>query len=174
MALESYAPYSGRSGVLALDFGCGVRMMIPALSPSVQTLYVCDEQLAPARATAEAFAAENVSFLLPDEIESRIGDSGLDVVVAADVLEHVDDLPAVVDLLRRKLRTGGALIVSGPTESPAYRLGRWIAGFSGDYHVRNVFDVEAEIINAAFIKKSLRQLPLCPRLFRVTLWQRAG
>ena len=172
MALSALARESARAESAALDFGCGVGMMIPALAPSLKTLYVCDEQLAPARATAECFRASNVVFLGPDELVSRVGDSSLDVVIAADVLEHVDGLPTVLERLWRKLRAGGVLIVSGPTENRAYRLGRWIAGFSGDYHVRSVFDVEDEVRNAGFSRESLRQLPMFPRLFRITLWRR--
>jgi 2-polyprenyl-3-methyl-5-hydroxy-6-metoxy-1,4-benzoquinol methylase len=174
MSLTALARQRARAGVAALDFGCGIGMLIPALAPSVQVLYVCDEQLAPARATAQWFAAENVVCLLPDELTSRIDDSNLDVVVAADVLEHVDNLAAVVEVLWCKLRAGGVLIVSGPTENRAYRLGRRIAGFSGDYHVRSVFDVEDEIRKARFARESLRQLPFYPGLFRITLWRRTN
>ena len=82
----------------------------------------------------------------------------------------------VVAALRRKLRIGGALIVSGPTESWAYRCGRWIAGFSGDYHVRSVFEVESEIMEAGFARERLLRLPfpIAPTLFRITLWRRVS
>jgi len=66
------------------------------------------------------------------------------------------------------------LIVSGPTENRAYELGRWIAGFSGDYHVRSVFDVEHDVAKSKLVRESLRQLPLFPRLFRITLWRRSA
>ena len=78
----------------------------------------------------------------------------------------------VVDRNWRKLRAGGVLIVSGPTENRAYALGRWLAGFSGDYHVRSIFDVEDDVAKSKFARESLQQLPLFPRLFRITLWRR--
>ena len=174
MALRELARDGARAGRAALDFGCGIGMMIPDLAPRVEKLYLCDEQLTPARATAEWFHAGNVVCLPPDDLATRIDDSSLDVVIAADVLEHVDDLTAVVGTLRRKMRTGGALIVSGPTESWAYRCGRRIAGFSGEYHVRGVFEVEDGIQKAGLAREQLRQLPfpLAPALFRITLWRR--
>jgi 2-polyprenyl-3-methyl-5-hydroxy-6-metoxy-1,4-benzoquinol methylase len=158
----------------ALDFGCGIGMMIPALASLVEVLYVCDEQLAPARATARFFDAANVVCLLPEEIESRIGISSLDVVIAADVFEHVEDLTTLVETVRCRLRPGGALIVSGPTENWAYRCGRRIVGFSGEYHVRSVFDVESGIQAGGFTREQLRTLPLPSvlPLFRITLWRR--
>lgn len=163
-----------RGGRTALDFGCGIGMMIPVLATSVETYYMCDEQLTPARATVEWFHADNVVCLTPEELEGKIEDSSLDIVIAADVLEHVDDLTGVVDVLRRKMRIHGAMIVSGPTESWAYRCGRRIAGFSGDYHVRGVFEVEEGIRKAKLARERLRRLPfpLAPTLFRITLWRR--
>lgn len=174
MALKELTRDGTHSGRAALDFGCGIGMMIPDLAPRVGKLYLCDEQLTPARATAEWFRAGNVVCLPPEELETRIDNSSLDVVIAADVLEHVDDLPTVVDTLRRKMRAGGALIVSGPTESWAYRCGRKIAGFSGEYHVRGVFEVEEGIRRTGLVREQLRQLPfpLAPALFRITLWRR--
>jgi 2-polyprenyl-3-methyl-5-hydroxy-6-metoxy-1,4-benzoquinol methylase len=174
MALRELARDAAPTGRAALDFGCGIGMMIPDLAPRLEKLYLCDEQLTPARATAEWFRAANVLCLPPEEVETRIDDSSLDVVIAADVLEHVDDLAAVLQTLRRKMRTGAALIVSGPTESWAYRCGRKIAGFTGEYHVRGVFDVENGIQEIGLAREQLRRLPfpLAPTLFRITLWRR--
>jgi SAM-dependent methyltransferase len=177
MALAELARSADHAaGLSALDYGCGVGMMIPALAPRVETLYLCDEQLAPARIAAEWFHAANVVCLLPDELSNGIGDSRLHVVIAADVLEHVDDLPAVVDAFRRKLRPGGALLVSGPTENRAYHVGRKIAGFTGEYHVRSVFEVEDGIQEGGFVRERLLRLPFAfaPALFRITLWRRTG
>lgn len=167
-ALDQSRPGGGGE---ALDFGCGVGMLIPALAPRLDTFFVCDEQLAPARATAEHFEARNVVAVSPDNLATRVGDSTLDVAIAADVLEHVEGLPTVIDVISRKLRANGVLIVSGPTENRVYRIGRWIAGFSGEYHVRNVFDVEAEIRKGRFTLESVRSLPTFPSLFRITQWR---
>jgi 2-polyprenyl-6-hydroxyphenyl methylase/3-demethylubiquinone-9 3-methyltransferase len=170
-ALDAFGP--GPAGRALLDFGCGVGMLIPALAPRVETLYVCDEEIAPARATAHRFAAPNAICLLPRELAAGVADASLDVVIAADVLEHVADLPGLLAQLGRKLRSGGVLLVSGPTESLAYRLGRRVAGFSGHYHVRSVFDVERDLAVAGFAREALRVVPIVPPLFRITRWRRA-
>lgn len=174
MALETLGGEQFHPGAAVLDYGCGIGMMIPALAGTVQTLYLCDEQLAPARSTVARFDAKNVALVPPDALDTQIADRTLSVVIAADVLEHVDDLPALVETMRRKLRNGGALIVSGPTENWLYRLGRAIAGFSGDYHVRSVYEVEETIRDAKFSCERLRHLPFSvgPDLFRITLWRR--
>jgi 2-polyprenyl-3-methyl-5-hydroxy-6-metoxy-1,4-benzoquinol methylase len=174
MATRELARDAEHGNLAALDFGCGIGMMIPALARCVEILYVCDEQLAPARATAQWFGAANVVCLLPEEVGSRIAASSLDVVIAADVFEHVDDLTTLVDTLKSRLRPGGALIVSGPSENWAYRCGRRIVGFSGEYHVRSVFDVEGVVRARRFTREQLRTLPfaMLPTLFRITLWRR--
>ena len=174
MASEALAGIAARDRLLALDFGCGIGMLIPVVAPQVAELYLCDERLAPARATARLFAATNVVCLPPGEVGDRITDASLDVVIAADVLEHVDDLAAIVSTLGRKLRPGGTLIVSGPTEGRAYRLGRWIAGFSGDYHQRDVFAVEDALGRARLRRETVRRIPVpvAFALFRITSWRR--
>lgn len=174
MALKALAQDGTHTDLAALDFGCGIGMMIPALAARVDSLYLSDKQLTPARATAQWFDASNVVFVRPDELESRVRNLSLDVVIAADVLEHVDDLATVVGMLRRKLRVGGVLIVSGPTENRTYRCGRRIAGFSGEYHVRSVFEVESGVLGAGLAQEQLRKLPfpIGPTLFRITLWRR--
>jgi len=174
MALQILGGEECHPEAAALDYGCGIGMMIPALAGSVETLYLCDEQLAPARSTVARFDAKNVVLVPPDALDTQIADRTLNVVIAADVLEHVDDLPVLVEIMRRKLRNGGALIVSGPTENWLYRLGRAIAGFSGDYHVRSVFEVEDAIRDERFTCERVRHLPfpVGPDLFRITLWRR--
>ena len=174
LALDTLSRRGGNGSVDALDFGCGIGMMIPALSPHVDRLFLSDEQLGPAQATAKWFQAANVVCLRPEDLESRIEASTLEVVTAADVLEHVDSLEAVVTTLRQKLRVGGTLIVSGPTENSAYRLGRRIAGFTGEYHVCSVFHVEEVIQRSGFARERLRRLPfpVGPALFRITQWRR--
>ena len=143
------------------------------MAPAVETFYVCDEKLASAKLTASHFGISNVVWVEPGHFAKQIGDSSLDVVIAADVLEHVEKLSDTAWLFRRKLRRDGALIISGPTENLAYRLGRWVAGFSGEYHLRSVFHVEDAIRRAGFVLEQFRTLPspLLPALFRVTLWR---
>jgi hypothetical protein len=94
-------------------------------------------------------------------------------ILALDSLEHNDDVGAIVGRLAASLRDDGTLIVSGPTESALYRLGRRIAGFGGHYHKQTVYDVEAA--TAAVLEPAgvVRVPPLVP-LFRISLWRRGG
>ena len=83
----------------------------------------------------------NVRLLELAEVESTIEAGSLDYVVATDVLEHVPDLGSCIATFARLLRPAGLLVMSGPTETALYRLGRLLAGFAGKehYHHTDVF-----------------------------------
>jgi hypothetical protein len=91
-------------------------------------------------------------------------------ILALDSLEHNEDVGAIVGRLAVSLRDDGVLIVSGPTESALYRLGRRIAGFGGHYHKQTVYDVEAATAAVLEPVGVVRVPPLIP-LFRISLWR---
>ena len=94
-------------------------------------------------------------------------------IFALDSLEHNEDIPSLVAKLLPLLRLDGVFILSGPTESTLYKLGRKIAGFSGHYHHSNIYDIET-IVAASCSLLDARRVPLFPTLFRVTAWRPAG
>jgi len=175
MVATSLAARTAAGPPCGLDFGCGVGLLLPTLAPHLATLYLTDLDLRAARRTADHFQIANAHLLAADRWAAEIDDGSLAFIIAADVLEHVDDLEGVVRRFLAKLEVGGALIVSGPTETAIYRLARKIAGFTGEYHVRTIFDIEAMITTAGLLPRQLRTLPgpPLPTLFRVTRYQRA-
>lgn len=151
----------------ALEFGCGVGLFLPTLCRMAGTVYATD--LFPQ--FARQLAAElrlPVTFV---ETVEGVPDGGLDVIVAADVLEHIEDVEGYMRLFRRKLRPRGHLVVSGPTENIIYKIGRIAAGFAGkgDYHVTNINHLVGRITASGFRVCRERSLPLpvSPRLFRI-------
>ena len=105
---------------------------------------------------------------------AAIPDDSLQVIIATDVLEHVDNLEELIKVFKTKLSQKGALIISGPTENVIYGICRKIAGFTGDYHVRNIFDIEKVVENLGFqqIQERALPFPMLPKLFRITLFER--
>jgi 2-polyprenyl-3-methyl-5-hydroxy-6-metoxy-1,4-benzoquinol methylase len=93
-------------------------------------------------------------------------------IFALDSLEHNENIPELVDRLVPLLRPDGVFILSGPTESGFYRLGRRLAGFSGHYHHSTIFDIEA-IMSEHCTLVEARKVPVFPTLFRVTAWRRS-
>jgi 2-polyprenyl-3-methyl-5-hydroxy-6-metoxy-1,4-benzoquinol methylase len=149
-----------------LDFGCGLGVMLPTLSAMSQHVYATDLVMAPARRLAAALHLDNVAFVEPAELGARIAPGSLDFVVSTDVLEHVDDLPAVVDRFHALLKPGGRLVVSGPTENAIYKVGRVLAGFGGkgDYHHTDIHRIHAHITRpgSGFLVSGRRVLPFPP------------
>jgi 2-polyprenyl-3-methyl-5-hydroxy-6-metoxy-1,4-benzoquinol methylase len=69
--------------------------------------------------------------------------ASFDVIVATDVLEHVEDISGTLADMRALLKPNGQIIISGPTENILYKIGRKLAGpeYSGDYHERGILEV---------------------------------
>lgn len=151
-----------------LDFGCGAGVLLPHLVAQGAHVQAHDVDLTAAQELAQKNGWGEIAWL-PDRraLENLEGNS-LDLILALDVLEHVDEaeLVLLIALFARLLAPDGRLIVSGPTENGAYRLGRRIAGFSGHYHHRNIYDIEAKLA-AHFELHVLARLVWPVTLFRI-------
>jgi cyclopropane fatty-acyl-phospholipid synthase-like methyltransferase len=163
--IEQLADMSRDSTVL--EFGCGMGLFLPTLAAECRKVYAVDlfpqfaKTLVKDNALPVQFCHDIID--IPDHI--------LDHIVAADVLEHVDNLAWWIQIFHGKLKPSGAVLVSGPTENTAYRIGRFLAGFSGkaDYHHTNI-----DYIRTAFEKNGFKTdkmaslpLPLPPHLFKI-------
>jgi 2-polyprenyl-3-methyl-5-hydroxy-6-metoxy-1,4-benzoquinol methylase len=148
------------AGATVMDFGCGAGVLFPELGPRAGRLYGVDLILAPARTVADHFQLDNVALLTPQELPSKVPAASVDVVICGEVLEHVDDLTGLLRILGDRLRPEGHLLVTAPTENALYRLGRRLAGFTGDYHVRGADEVHGGICRAGFRLLRSRSLPL--------------
>jgi len=153
-----------------LDFGTGSGLLLPSLQASAAHVTATDLDVSPSR---QLIAAMNLSVDLIDAsaLAAWAGDHAgqVDVIMALDVFEHftATELDTVSARLRPLLAPGGRLVVSGPTESLAYQIGRLIAGFRNTYHYRSVFDIDAQL-RQSWVPDEARFLPLVPRAFLLT------
>ena len=129
----------------ALDFGCGSGVMLPFLCGISARVTAMDIDLVPFERVSrlQAFPA---NLQVHDARELALKDlqqASFDLIIATDVLEHVDDLPNTLADLKNLLKPGGQVIISGPTENFLYKIGRKLAGpeYSGDYHERDIREV---------------------------------
>ncbi len=152
-----------------LEFGCGSGVFLPELASACGKVYAIDIFPEYAKALSTKL---NLGTRFVDDL-SEISAGSLDIVIAADVLEHIKDnkLVEYLGTFSLKLRDAGRLIVSGPTESIAYRIGRVAAGFGdkGDYHVSNINKLIRRIENGGFHLARQKTLPFRfpPFLFKV-------
>jgi SAM-dependent methyltransferase len=113
-----------------------------------------------ARLWKERKGLDRVRLVAADAVDAELADHSVDVVVAAEVLEHIDDLGPTLALFRRVLKPDGALLVSLPTENRAYRFGRRLAGFDGHFHVHDAHSIDGVIRGSDFRRESSSWIPL--------------
>lgn len=155
-----------------LDFGCGIGLLLPTLASHAGD--VCATDLRPHYArTLDEQRQLGVTFI--DDIDQLPAES-LDVVIAADVMEHLHEPADWARRFARILKPAGRLIVSGPSENALYRIGRFVAGFGGkgEYHHTNIAALIEDIRSADFAPLRRRKLPfrLGPTLFEIIEFRR--
>lgn len=139
-----------------LDFGCGSGVMLPFLAGISKQVIAMDVDLLPIQSVQKYIPLAN-NVQIKDAAKINISDlpkNSFDLIIALDVLEHVQDLPTTLSELFSLLKPNGQLIVSGPTENILYQLGRKIAGpeYSGAYHERGIAEIKDEIRKLAKIQ----------------------
>ncbi len=118
-----------------LDVGCGPGWLAAALRAQGHHVVGVDLAEEPGvRERTDAFVQADLERGLPD----AVGD-GFDVVVAADVIEHVRRPEALLAEMAQRLRPGGTLIASVPNISHWYPRGRTALGLF-DYDQRGILD----------------------------------
>ncbi len=99
-------------GKSVLDLGCGGGFMAEPLARRGARVIAVDPS-APAIAAAKRHAEESglaIDYRVGSGEELPVADGAVDVVVCVDVLEHVRDLEAVIDEIRRVLKPGGLFL----------------------------------------------------------------
>jgi len=142
---------------LAMDFGCGSGVMLPFLGRVCDKVVAIDIDLFPLEEVeAHVRFPDNVEFRDAHQIQIRdFPATSFDVIVALNVLEHVENLVQTLADLLVLLRPKGKLIICGPTENLTYKIGRVLAGpeYSGNYHRRSVYDVKEVLASLTTIEK---------------------
>jgi 2-polyprenyl-3-methyl-5-hydroxy-6-metoxy-1,4-benzoquinol methylase len=151
-----------KHGGKCIDFGCGSGILLPFLDPIFEIVYAVD--------IAPKFAQDFINFwtdsvqhplkniYLFNKLEyNDLTHNSIDLILALDSLEHVDNIKDVLLKMKDLLKPGGSILISGPTENLFYRIGRKIVGFSGHYHRRSIYDIEKEI-NKYFKIKSVHKI----------------
>jgi 2-polyprenyl-3-methyl-5-hydroxy-6-metoxy-1,4-benzoquinol methylase len=139
--IEVDAPYEQ-----VLDFGCGSGVMLPYLCAVGTHVTALDIDLLPfERVSRQRSFPANLQVHDTYEVPLRdLPRASFDLIIATDVLEHIDDLPGTLAEMEDLLKPGGQIVISGPTENLLYKIGRKLAGpeYSGDYHERGIIEVK--------------------------------
>ncbi len=131
---------------LILDFGAGSGVLLPFLGQVGKKVIAFDSDPAPLMKMKKYFQfPDTISIAAINDFQLENGQHAVfDLIVALDVLEHIDNINQTAKWLYNLLKAGGQILFSGPTENSIYRIGRKIAGprFSGNYHKNNINDVK--------------------------------
>jgi 2-polyprenyl-3-methyl-5-hydroxy-6-metoxy-1,4-benzoquinol methylase len=145
---------------VVLDFGCGAGVLFAESSQLADRVYGIDRVLGAARLLVAECALDKVVLATPEEAPGVVPEGSVDVILAGEVLEHIEPLDSTLSFLRSRLKPGGVLLVSVPTENALYRFGRRLAGFHGHYHHTNAAVVRKEILDFGFRENRLIKLPM--------------
>ncbi|MDA1076649.1 MAG: methyltransferase domain-containing protein [Proteobacteria bacterium] len=149
------------------EFGCGTGVFLPELSARCATVFATDLYPDFARTLC---GKRNLNVVFVDDT-AMLDDASIDLIIAADVQEHITDLSPHLEQFAAKLKSTGRFMVSGPTENFIYKIGRLLAGFGdkADYHHTNINDLIDSISDFGFTLNRKINLPfgLPPHLFRI-------
>ena len=146
-------------GAVSMDFGCGTGVLLGEASRQADKVYGVDLVLTGARLLKQKWGLDKVTLHTPDEAAAAVPAGSIDVLVAAEVLEHVEPLGPTLERFKTWLKPDGKLLVSLPTENALYKLGRKLAGFSGHYHHSNAASLHKEIVAAGFKPTYTAKIP---------------
>lgn len=117
-----------------LDAACGSGYGSAALAEHATFVAALDISLEAVEAARRAYARPNLAFLAARAEQMPFCGAAFDLIVAFEVIEHLDDWRALLAEVRRLLAPGGQFIVSTPNRL-YYAETRALAG-SNPYHVR--------------------------------------
>lgn len=140
-----------------LDLGCSSGVITSALQPYFNQIVGMDYDPTGLNAIPEERKALSV-FIRGDAMRLPFPDDSFDVIVCAQVYEHVLDDKVLFSEISRIIRTDGIIFFSGPNKlfpiEPHYKLPfiHWLPLSWADYYLRifkkgNLFDIKSRTYN---------------------------
>ena len=165
----------GLKGGHCLDFGGGSGVFLPTLARRFTRVTCIDLDTTEAEALVEGYQLLNVNIVRADISAVNYSATPFEVIVAADVLEHFQELDIPISVIRQWLSPNGYLFTSLPTENWFYVLLRKLFGIEKpkDHYLKSV-EVESYLKRSGFVAVKRIYLPLFipfASLFLVTAWR---
>jgi 2-polyprenyl-3-methyl-5-hydroxy-6-metoxy-1,4-benzoquinol methylase len=159
-----------------LDFGGGSGVFLPTLSGRFERVFCIDLHTEEAAKVIEKYQLKNVKLLQSDITNTTIREAPFDVIIAADVLEHFEDLGPAITALRLWLKPDGYLFTSVPSENYIYSTLRRLFNVPVPKdHYHQGHKIERILSEAGFTRIKSRAVPfglnIAP-LFFISAWQK--
>ena len=107
------------AGQRVLDVACGAGYGTNILAQVAAEATGLDIDAAAVRKAKRKYRRSNIKFVAGDCYDMPFEAGSFDVVVANEMIEHIDDHDRFIDEVKRVLRPGGSLLVSTPNK-PVY------------------------------------------------------
>lgn len=159
-----------------LDFGGGSGIFMVSLASGFDRVDLIDLNTAQAERLCATYGLENARITRASIADFDYGEGAFNAIVAADVLEHFQNLIFPVERIRHWLAAGGTLYTSLPTENVCYRFLRMLFGKQKPHdHYHAAWQVEKFLCESGFRKVGglchPLFFPIFP-LFRISAWQK--
>lgn len=155
-----------------LDFGCGSGVFLPTLSKLFRSVRGIDIELVEAPKIVEHYKLQNVR-LIASDIFTAILDEQFDAIIAADVLEHFNNLDEPVAQIKRWLKDEGLLFTSLPTENLFTKMTRILGRYTKPAdHYYSGEEVEEVLRNHGFCKVESKKLISVFPLYLIGVWKK--
>jgi len=138
-----------------VDLGCGDGSMLKIIEEKFKNVKTFGIDREPNIVKLKDFLKAEIK--VADIQNSGFADNFFDLIFCLDVLEHFKDLEQPIKEIKRIIKPSGVLIISLPTESPFYKVGRFLT--KGTMSMKKgpscSFNFSPHFHNAKKIKKSL-------------------
>ncbi len=158
-----------------LDVGCGTGVFLPTLAGLFKSVIGVDLETSECTEVLGRYGLtdRNVKIMNSDILHVPLADNTMDVVCAADVLEHFSCVEAPLERIHKALKDDGLFFTSVPTENVWTRLTR----LAGKYHrpadhYHSGKQVEQIISRSGFRKLAGRTVIPGYSLYLVSVWQK--
>ncbi len=168
--------FSNARGI-CLDFGGGSGIFSPSLASGFDSVHLIDLNTEQAKEVQRQLDLRNLSIVTGNVDEYDYGEGKFDAIVAADVLEHFQDLKVPIKKIYKWMSRTGYLYTSLPTENIYYRFLRKVFNKRKPQdHYHSAAEVENFLKSEGFKKVwgyyHPMFLPLFP-LFRISVWRKS-
>lgn len=163
-----------------LEIGGGIGPCLPYCTALFHRVIFNDLDCGTARKVCQKLELSNVIFEEKNvlTINSTEYEGEIDLILAADVLEHFIDVELVLKKIKDLAGRQCGIILSLPTENRFYRLMRWCAGYEKPTdHYHDARHIERLMSNYGFHLVARRRVPFdwlpdALTLFSVTRWRK--
>lgn len=150
-----------------LDVGCGEGKLLKQLHESYPILELTGIDIHPDTLKLENHLPSSIRIQRVSLENTTFKDEEFDTIFCLDVLEHIESLDEVFQEIKRILKKDGQLVISAPTETFFYRLGRFISkgtwsevdGPGAGQHYWDAYSLDFQLTKNGFSRKSRVQIP---------------